>query len=40
MALDSPDVKADVVGLFQRIADEFVARGHGQAKVIDGSNNA
>ena len=40
MALDSPSVKADVVGLFQRIADEFVARGHGQANVIDHSNNA
>ncbi len=27
-------VIADVVGVFQRIADEYVARGHGQAHVI------
>ena len=39
MSLDSPDVKADVLGVFQRIADEFVARGHGEASVIIRSNN-
>lgn len=32
--LSHDDVNADVVGVFQRIAHEYVARGHGQAYVI------
>lgn len=39
MDLNSPDVEADVLGVFQRIADEFVARGHGEANVVIRGNN-